>query len=125
MKGRPRFIMCFCTGECPGFAKLELWKFINYVRNQLNVEYAIVHPQLCVDDGERFLKDYLKEGDKDIVYIIGGCDPRMQKKMFKDAFNEKGLDIDKQLISLDLRNMTTKEAIEKVAEVIGKIEKSA
>lgn len=118
---KPRFIMCFCTGECPGFAKLELWKFINYVRNTLDIEYAIIHPQLCVDDGERFLKDYLHQGNKEIVYIIGGCDPRMQRKLFKDVFIEKGLDIDKQLISLDLRNMTTEEAIKKVEDTVKEV----
>ena len=77
----PRFIMCFCTGECPGFAKLDLWKLINFVRNELEVEYAIIHPQLCVDDGDKFWRDYLREGDTDKTYIIGGCDARMQKKM--------------------------------------------
>jgi heterodisulfide reductase subunit A-like polyferredoxin len=118
MTEKPRFIMCFCTGECPGFAKTELWKLINFVRNELDVEYAIVHPQLCVDDGDRFLKDYLQEGLTDRVYIVGGCDPRMQKKMFKDAFKEKGLDIDKQLVPLDLRNMPTEEAMKKVQEAV-------
>ncbi len=120
-KNLPRFIMCFCTGECPGFAKLDLWKLINFVRNELEVQYAFVHPQLCVTDGENFLKDYLKESDKDKTYIIGGCDPRMQKKMFKDAFVEKGLDFDKQVISLDLRNMETEAAMKKVEETVKKL----
>jgi heterodisulfide reductase subunit A-like polyferredoxin len=120
-KELPRFIMCFCTGECPGFAKLNLWKLVNFVRNELDVKYAIIHPQLCVDDGERFLKDFLNEKNKDAVYIIGGCDPRMQRKMFKDVFAEKGLDIDKQVIPLDLRNMETEEAMKKVAEAIEKV----
>ncbi|MEM1996959.1 MAG: hypothetical protein QW702_08550 [Candidatus Bathyarchaeia archaeon] len=117
----PRFIMCICTGECPGFSKLELWKLINYVRNELEVEYAIVHPQLCVDDGDRFWRDYLKESSKDIVYIIGGCDPKMQKKLFGGIFREKGLDPDRQLVSLDLRNISTEEAMKKVAEAVSKI----
>jgi len=121
MGEKPRFIMCFCTGECPGFANLELWKLINFVRNELDVEYAIVHPQLCVDDGDRFLVDYLRKGREDIAYIVGGCDPRMQKKMFKDAFKEKGLDIDEQLISLDLRNMKTEEAMKRVAEAVDEL----
>lgn len=120
-KNLPKFIMCFCTGECPGFAKLELWKLINFVRNELDVEYAIVHPQLCVDDGDRFWKDYLRAGDKSAIYIIGGCDPKMQRKMFKDAFAEKGLDFDKQVISLDLRNMETAEAMKKVEEAVNKL----
>jgi heterodisulfide reductase subunit A-like polyferredoxin len=120
-KGLPRFIMCICTGECPGFAKLDLWKFINFVRNELDVEYAIVHPQLCVDDGDRFWRDYLKEGDKNIVYVVGGCDPKMQRKLFGEIFRTKGLDVDKQLLSLDLRNMETEEAMKKVEEAVNKI----
>ena len=118
MNKKPRFVMCFCTGECPGFAKLDLWKLINFVRNELEVEYAIIHPQLCVTDGENFWRDYLREGDSDRVYVIGGCDPRMQKKMYKDSFSEKGLDFDKQVIALDLRNMETQDAMKKVAETI-------
>ena len=119
-KDLPRFIMCFCTGECPGFSQLELWKFINYVRNELDVAYAIIHPQLCVDDGDAFLEDYLKD-DKNLIYIVGGCDPKMQRKMFKDAFQAKGSDVDKQLISLDLRNMPTEKAMEIVKETLEKI----
>jgi len=41
--------------------------------------------------------------------------------MFKDVFAEKGLDIDKQVIPLDLRNMETEEAMKKVAEAIEKV----
>jgi len=121
---KPRFIMCFCTGECPGFKDLNLWHLINFVRNELDVEYAIVHPQLCVEDGDRFWADYLKEGAKDIVYIVGGCAPTMQRKMFKDAFQAKGLDITTQLISLDLRNMPTTDAMKKVQETIEGLTKS-
>ncbi|MGQ9515589.1 MAG: hypothetical protein ACUVTL_11200 [Thermoproteota archaeon] len=125
MSEKPRFLMCICTGECPGFAKLNLWKLINFVRNELDVEYAIVHPQLCVEDGDRFLRNYLREGKTETVYVIGGCDPRMQKKLFRDVFKEKGLDVDKQLISLDLRNMETEEAMKKVAETVEKLKEAS
>ena len=115
---KPRFIMCICTGQCPGFKSLDLWSLINYVRGELDVEYAIVHPQLCVDDGDRFIKDYIKP---DVKYIIGACDPKMQRKMFKDAFAEAGGDYDKQVISLDLRNMSTEDAMKKVKEAVESI----
>ena len=107
----PRFVMCFCTGKCPGFDTLDLWDLINYVRNELDVEYAIVHPQLCVDDGDAFWRDYAKPGVK---YIVGGCDPRMQRKMYKDALEE-------QVVALDLRNLTTPEAIARVTEAVEKV----
>ncbi|HUV93370.1 MAG TPA: hypothetical protein VMX14_00885 [Anaerolineae bacterium] len=121
-EGLPRFIMCFCTGKCPGFDKLDLWDLINYVRNELDVEYAIIHPQLCVDDGDAFWHDYAKPGVK---YIVGGCDPRMQRKMFKDALVDVGADFESQVVSLDLRNMTTPEAMEKVAKAVEEVTASA
>ena len=111
----PRFVMCICTGQCPGFEALNLWDLINYVRNELDVEYAIVHPQLCVDDGDAFWRDYAKPGVK---YIVGGCDPRMQRKMFKDAMEEVDVSFAKQVISLDLRNLNTADAIAKVTEAV-------
>lgn len=107
--------MCFCTGKCLGFEALDLWDLINYVRNELDVEYAIVHPQLCVDDGDAFWRDYAKPGVK---YIVGGCDPRTQRKMYKDALEEVGVNFDEQIIPLDLRNMSTSEAIAKVTKAV-------
>jgi heterodisulfide reductase subunit A-like polyferredoxin len=107
--------MCICTGQCPGFSKLNLWELINTVRSEMPVEYAIVHPQLCVDDGDRFIKDYVKPGVK---YVIGACDPKMQRKMFKEAFSDVGGNYDEQVIPLDLRNMSTEEAINKVKGAI-------
>jgi len=122
---KPRFIQCICTGECPGFDWLvpNLWKLINRVRMELDVAYAVVHPQLCVGDGDAFLEDLLKGCSSETRFIISACDPAMQKKLFRGAFEKNGLDIDKQLISLDLRatggrKMTVEEAFEKIKEAV-------
>ena len=115
MDKKPRFVMCICTGECPGFSELNLWSLVNRVRTELDVEYAVVHPQLCVDDGDRFWLDYAKPGT---TYIVGACGPKMQRKMFKDAFAEVGGDFDKQVVALDLRNMSTEDAFKKVASAV-------
>ena len=117
----PRFIQCMCRGDCPGFEQLNPWDLVNYVRNEFDVEYAIIHPQLCVDDGDRFWRDLAKPGVK---YIVGGCDPKMQRKMYKDALAEVGVDFETRVIPLDLRNMSTQEAMKRVAEVIEKLQES-
>jgi heterodisulfide reductase subunit A-like polyferredoxin len=119
MNGKPRFILCNCTGECPGFKDMNFWQVLNFIRNELNSEYAVLHPQLCVDDGDRFFQEVLKPG---ALYIIGACDPRMQKKMFRDAFEKAGIDFDKQVIPLDLRTLTSEQAIEKVKEAFAQAE---
>lgn len=130
MPEKPRFIQCICTGECPGFKALlpDIWKFVNKVRNELNVNYAVVHPQLCVEDGENFLNDVLQEGKRDIKYIVSACDPKMQVKLFRGAFENKGLDIKTQLISLDFRsagdrNINWEEAFKVVKETVERMEK--
>lgn len=114
-KKRPGFIMCVCTGKCPGFSKMDIWDFINQVRVELPVEYGFIHPQLCEEDGDRFLADLLKA---ERPMVIGACAKNMQLKMFRDAFKEAGLDITKDLMPIDIRDMTTQEAVDKVEKAL-------
>ena len=109
------FIFCVCTGKCPGFSKMDIWDFINIIRGEQPVEYAFIHPMLCDEDGERFLTEFLK---KDRKYLIAGCAPIMQKKLFKESFTSAGLDINRDLIPLDIRNMTTLEAVALVKKTL-------
>lgn len=112
---KPGFIMCVCTGKCPGFKAMDIWDFINQVRVELPVEYGFIHPQLCEEDGDRFLADFLKAHRK---VIIGACAPNMQKKMFKQAFKDAGLDIEKDSVMLDIRDMTNEKAFEVVKNAL-------
>ena len=111
----PGLIMCVCTGKCPGFAKMDIWDFINRVRIELPVEYGFIHPQLCEEDGDRFLADMLKAGRK---LVIAGCAPNMQMKLFRDAFEAAGMDIKTDMVPLDIREMTTEEAVQKVSKAL-------
>lgn len=112
---KPGFIMCVCTGKCPGFKAMDIWDFINQVRVELPVEYGFIHPQLCEEDGDRFLADFLKVHRK---VIIGACAPNMQRKMFKQAFKDAGLDIEKDAVMLDIRDMTNEKAFEVVKNAL-------
>ncbi len=109
------FIFCVCTGKCPGFSKMDMWDFVNIIRAEYPVEYAFIHPMLCDEDGERFLAEFLK---KDRKYLVAGCAPIMQRKLFKDSFVNAGLDINKDLIPIDARNMTTQEALALVKKTL-------
>lgn len=114
-KQLPGFIMCVCTGKCPGFKAMDIWDFINQVRVELPVEYGFIHPQLCEEDGDRFLVDFLKAHRK---MIIGACAPNMQRKMFRQAFKDAGLDIEKDAVMLDIRDMTNERAFEIVKNAL-------
>jgi heterodisulfide reductase subunit A-like polyferredoxin len=109
---KPAFLFCVCTGKCPGFEKMDIWDFINRVRLELPVAYGVIHPQLCEEDGDRYLESTLEKGNK---VFIAGCAPAMQYKLFRDSFQQRGLDIKSDLVPLDVRDMTTDDAFEKVA----------
>ncbi len=115
MNDKPGLIMCVCTGKCPGFEKMDVWDFINRVRVELPVEYGFIHPQLCEEDGDRFLADMLQSRRK---LIVAGCAPNMQIKMFRDAFADAGMDIKTDLVPLDVRDMTLEQAFEKVEKAL-------
>jgi heterodisulfide reductase subunit A-like polyferredoxin len=119
---KPGFIMCVCTGKCPGFRAMDIWDFINQVRVELPVEYGFIHPQLCEEDGDRFLADFLKAHRK---LVIGACAPNMQRKMFKQAFADAGLDIEKDAVMLDIRDMNNEQAFQKVQTALAQMEKEA
>lgn len=107
----PGLILCVCTGKCPGFEQMDFWDFINTARIELPVEYAIIHPQICEEDGDRFLEQILASKRP---LVIAGCAPNMQKKLFKQSFLDAGMDVETDCIKLDVRDMTTDDAIEKV-----------
>jgi len=46
-------------------------------------------------------------------------------KLFRDAFEEAGLDVKKDLIPIDIREMTTDEAVDLVEKTLEKLEKEA
>jgi heterodisulfide reductase subunit A-like polyferredoxin len=116
-KQLPGLIMCVCTGKCPGFAKMDIWDFIIQVRVELPVEYAFIHPQICEEDGDRFLVDFLKAKRK---IVFAACAPNMQRKLFKQAFKDAGMDFEKDAIPLDIREMTNEQAVKKVQDALDK-----
>jgi len=112
------FLFCVCQGTCPSFAKENAYEITNMVRKKYKVEFAVIHPQLCADDGDRFLKNLLKGTEIDVLYVAG-CDPVMQTKMFKDSFSAAGFDM-KKLVGTDVRNKTTEEVEKQISELIEK-----
>jgi hypothetical protein len=116
-KKKVGFVLCVCTGDCPGFAKMKIWDLINQVRLALPVEWAIVHPQLCEVDGDRFVHNLITlVKDSGLKYFIAGCSPNMQRKLIGSVFQSEGLKFEDHVRPLDVRNMTTDQAFEAIEQ---------
>ena len=109
-------ILCVCQGTCPSFKKMDIFEVLNAIRREKLVDFVSLHPQLCADDGDQYLKILLDNKDINKLYVAG-CDPLMQQKMFCDAFEAVGFDKTKH-IALDIRNMSTEEAVSAIKKLI-------
>lgn len=115
MSGKKGFVLCVCQGTCPSFTKMDIFGVLADVRREKIFDYVCLHPQLCVGDGEGFLKVLLSGGETEKLYIAA-CDPQMQCKMYRDAFESIGFDKANH-IALDIRNKTTEEAVAAIKEL--------
>lgn len=109
-------LLCVCQGTCPSFQQMNIFEVGNAVRREKVVDYIAIHPQLCATDGDKFLSTLLKGGETDHLFVAA-CDPLMQVKMFRDAFDAAGFDKAK-LTGVDIRNMTTEQAVQAIKDMV-------
>lgn len=118
MKG---LLVCVCQGTCPSFHNMDVFKILNTIREESLVDFVAIHPQLCADDGDNFLSTLLSNNGKIDKLYVAGCDPKMQVKMYRDAFEKVGFDKTKHF-GIDIRNMDTEKALEAIKKLIKKTE---
>lgn len=114
--GKKGFILCVCQGTCPSFSKMDIFGVLSDLRREKLFDYVVLHPQLCVGDGEEFMKVLLSGDETDKLYIAA-CDPQMQCKMYRDAFEATGFNKTHHF-ALDIRNKTTEEAVAAIKQLV-------
>jgi len=118
--GTKGLILCVCQGTCPSFDKMNFFEILNRARREKLIDWVALHPQLCADDGDIYLKESLKGSEVSKLYVAG-CDPTMQRKMFRDAFKQAGFD-GAQHIGIEIRNMDTDAAYDAIKKAITSVE---
>ena len=118
-----KVLLCNCKGLCPSFRNSDMNTLPFEIESELDVQYAILHPQLCGQGGNEALADALKSADED-TYILGGaCAPEAQEKLFKKLLRLTGFPAER-FIAFDIRG-TDNEGIlsrlkQKVEEILSK-----
>lgn len=116
-KPKRGLLLCVCQGTCPSFHQMNIFEVLNALRREKLIDWVGVHPQLCADDGDVYLKELLRGADDLGRLYVAGCDPTMQKKMYRFAFEEAGFDPAKHK-GVDIRNMTTEQAVAAIKQLI-------
>ena len=89
------------------------------IESALDVDYSIVHPQLCGPGGSRVLEDVLRsaEDDPDTLVIVGACEAEVQEKLFQRLFLKTGFDQD-HFVAVDIRDATNEGILDRLRKKI-------
>ncbi len=74
------------------------------IESELEVQYAILHPQLCGQGGNEILTEILQQsaGEPDTYVVSGACAPEAQAKLFRKVLRNSGFD-EKRFLAVDIR----------------------
>jgi heterodisulfide reductase subunit A-like polyferredoxin len=116
-----KVLLCNCKGLCPSFKNSDMNTLPFEVESELDVQYTIVHPQLCGQGGNQALADALKSADEDTYILSGACAPEAQEKLFKKILRTSGFPPER-FVTLDIRGTDNKGIVarlrQKVEEVL-------
>ena len=116
---RIKTIICNCKGLSPSFKNSDMNTLPFEIESDLDVDYAVVHPQLCGVGGNRVMEDVLRsaEDDPDTLVIVGACEPEAQQKLFQKLFRKTGFNQD-HFVAVDIRGATNEGILERLRERI-------
>jgi len=114
---RVKAIICNCKGLSPSFKNSDMNTLPFDIESGLEVDYAVVHPQLCGIGGHRLMEDALRsaEDDDETYVIVAACEPEAQLKLFQKLFCKTGFD-QNHFLPVDTRGATNSEILERLGE---------
>ncbi len=100
-----KVLLCNCKGLCQSFKDSDFNTLPFQLESELDVKYAVLHPQLCGQGGNEVLADIFRESAKDPeTYIVSGaCAPEAQDKLFQKLMRKTGFD-PKRFVPVDIRS---------------------
>ena len=112
-------LICNCKGLSASFKNSDMNTLPFAIESELDVDYALVHPQLCGVGGNRVMEDVLRsaEDDPDTFVIVGACEVEAQQKLFQKVFRKTGFDQD-HFVAMDIRNTTNDGILDRLREKI-------
>lgn len=112
-----KVLICNCKGLCPSFKEADMNTLPFEVESELDIQYSVLHPQLCGQGGNAVLEDLLRESasDPETYVVSGACAPEAQFKLFRKVFRESGFDA-KRFLPVDIRGTDNEGIVRRLRE---------
>ncbi len=99
-----KILLCNCKGLCDSFRNTDMNTLPFEIESELEVQYTILHPQLCGQGGNEVLTEILQQSaaEPETYILSGACAPEAQTKLFKKLLRNSGFD-EKRFVAVDIR----------------------
>jgi hypothetical protein len=120
-----KVLLCNCKGLCNSFKDADMNTLPFQIESELEVQYSVLHPQLCGQGGNEVLMEILRESaaDPDTYIVSGACAPEAQVKLFKKVLRNTGFD-EKRFIAVDIRGTNNEGILDRIREKVEELVKA-
>ncbi len=114
-----KVVLCNCKGLCPSFQKSNFNTLPFQLESELDIQFAVVHPQLCGQGGNEALADILSQSAADPgTFVLGAaCDPDAQVKLFRKLLRKTGFPPER-FVAVDVRNTDNEGIVTRIRETV-------
>lgn len=114
-----KILLCNCKGLCPSFKDTDVNTLPFEIESELDVQYTVVHPQLCAQGGNAVLAEVLRASatDPETYVVVGACAPEAQVKLFKKLLRESRFE-EKRFVPLDIRGTNNEGVLARLKEKV-------
>lgn len=97
-----KVLLCNCKGMCDSFKSADMNTLPFQIESDLEVQYAVLHPQLCGQGGNQVLTDALRTADADTWVVCGACAPAAQAQLFRKLLRATAFPAER-FVAVDVR----------------------
>jgi heterodisulfide reductase subunit A-like polyferredoxin len=116
-----KVLICNCNGLKFAPEDLDMNTLPFDVERDVDIQYAIVHPQLCGKGGLAFLGDLLRGAEPDSYFLIAGCEPKAQQELLGHALVSSSFPPDR-FVGVTIRCASSNaEARNAILEAVGRL----
>jgi heterodisulfide reductase subunit A-like polyferredoxin len=112
-----KVLICNCKGLCPSFKNADMNTLPFELESEMDIQYSVLHPQLCGQGGNAVLRDLLREtaSDPETYIVAGACAPEAQYKLFKKVLRDAGFD-EQRFVPVDIRGTDNEGIVKRLRE---------
>ena len=111
-------LMCTCSFAYPSMKDINFSELTEIIRLELPLDYMLLHPRLCEENGENLMSDLLKDG---VAYITPAYKEEKQKKLLRDGFERAGVEMNQNWKPVSISFKDTEAAFNDIKKTLEEI----